>query len=123
MISQALLNLNSDLRFTINGDIKTDKDYAKIKWIVGKDKTGTASFGMPSSIPTFAEVQAEIKRISPMIEWKNKMRGSDFIMSRDREHAITRMDNGVADNMEEQERYNQKIALRGAKPQDSNSGT
>jgi len=52
----------------------------------------------------------------PMAEWKRKMRKSDSFMSRVREHTITKIDNGVADNEEEQKRYDAKVALRSEKP-------
>jgi len=116
MLSQAIRNLDSSLQFTYTGDIETEDDYKEIKWVVGKDDIDTAVFGKPDSIPTWSEVVAEMDRIKPTIEWEQKMAASDSLMSRDREYAITRLDDGVADNSEEQTRYNAKIALRATKP-------
>lgn len=117
MISQALKNLNSDLRFSFSGKIESAKDYEKITWYNGVDeKTNTVIPGRPDSIPTWLQVQQETTKIKPWIEWKYVMIKSDSIMTRAREHAITRIDNGVADNKEEQIRYDKKIALRATKP-------
>jgi len=53
----------------------------------------------------------------PSDQWKEKMVKSDLtMMTREREGFITKIDNGVADNKEEQDRYNAKIALRHDKP-------
>ena len=53
----------------------------------------------------------------PTDEWLRDIAESDrSMMPRAREHAITKIDNGVADNPEEQKRYDAKIALRKSKP-------
>lgn len=53
----------------------------------------------------------------PMVEWKRDIAESDrTMMPRSREHLITKIDNGIADNEEEQKRYDAKISLRATKP-------
>ena len=121
MIGQAIFNLRPGQGYNIDGDVENEQDYKKkTSWLVGTDENNTAIFGKFDSIkntPTWAEIQAEIKRITPMAEWEEEMKQSDSsMMPRAREHAITKIDKGVADNDEEQKRYDEKIALRAKNP-------
>lgn len=119
MIVEALLNLDPKLRFCFAGRINTEEDYKNITWYTSVDKDNTAVPGIPApdSIPSWPEVEAEINRITPLAEWKVKMRQSDLtLMQRPREDFITSVEKGTADSDEEQKRYDAKITLRIAKP-------
>jgi len=63
MITQAILNLDPELRFSINGEVNNETDYNNIQWIIGVDADGSAIVGTPDSIPLWADVQTEIARL------------------------------------------------------------
>jgi len=63
MISRAILNLSPELRFDIDGEVNNEVDYLRIRWIIGIDAQNTAMYGTPESIPTWADIQAEISRL------------------------------------------------------------
>jgi len=74
-----------------------------------------------SSLPSLEDQTKWIEEYKihglPLVEWKQKIVESDrTMMPRAREHTITKIDNGVADNEEEQKRYDAKIALRNHRP-------
>jgi hypothetical protein len=60
MIGDAILAMNPALRFSIDGEVKTEADYNNITWFNGKDPQGSAFEGTPDGIPSWRDVQAKI---------------------------------------------------------------
>ncbi len=60
MIGDAILAMNPSLRFSIDGEVKTEEDYNKITWFAGKDPQGSAFKGKPDGIPAWRDVKAQI---------------------------------------------------------------
>jgi len=118
MIANAIINLRPGQGFSIHGDVTNRQEYIdQTQWVVDVDEDRTAIYGEIENPPTWNEIQEEIKRIMPIHQWKFDMAESDFtMMPRAREHAISKIDNGIADNEAEQKRYDLKIALRKKKP-------
>jgi len=63
MITQALLNLDPSLRFSINENVENEADYNQIIWFTGVDKDNTAVPGTPEKIPSWSAVQTEIESL------------------------------------------------------------
>ena len=60
MIGDAISAMNPSLRFSIDGEVKTEADYNNITWFDGIDPSGSAFKGNPVGIPAWQDVQAQI---------------------------------------------------------------
>jgi len=59
-LEKVLKNIAPDLVYFTDGDVTTEEQYNNVKWIVGEDENGIATYGTPAGLPTWAEYNAEL---------------------------------------------------------------
>jgi len=60
---KAILAVNPDVKFSIDGDLDTEDDYNNITWYNGVHENGSAIEGEPDNKPTWAEVEVELTKL------------------------------------------------------------
>jgi len=81
---KAILAVNPDVRFSIDGDLDTEDDYNNITWYNGVHENGSAVEGEPDNKPTWAEVEVELTKL------KAEYDAQDY--ARDRVHEYPKLE-------------------------------